>query len=319
MGVVAVEHGSFAGHETFPLRYTWLPKAVQHVRNDSQLFAREDAMVRLGVGKNMVRSMRHWALATGVLKEDPNVVNNRGRELLVTTLGTKLFSEEGWDPYLEDPATLWLLHAQLAMNPDGPTTWYWVFNHVPQPEFTKTELIRWLGALATERGWSRVAASSLRRDVDCFIRSYVPAKPTRTMPLEETLDCPLVELGLIREFGTKGSYAVVRGEQPSLPDELFAQVLARYLHDRDANAKTVPLQAVAFAPGSPGRVFCLTEDALLSRLERLEKATFGAIRFDETAGLRQLYVTEDLKPDALRFLADYYRRARAQARAGRRA
>ncbi|MBI5498934.1 MAG: DUF4007 family protein [Deltaproteobacteria bacterium] len=319
MSVVAVEHGSFAGHETFPLRYTWLPKAVQHVRSDPQLFSREDAMVRLGVGKNMVRSIRHWGLATGVLEEDPNVANNRGRELKPSALGNKLFSEDGWDPYLEDPATLWLLHAQLTGNKDGPTTWYWVFNHLPQPEFTKVDLHRWLGTLATERGWSRVAASSLMRDVDCFIRSYVPAKPTRTMPLEETLDCPLVELGLIREFGGKGSYILLRGDQPSLPDELFAQVLVRFLHHRDATAKTIPLQAVAFAPGSPGRVFCLTEDALLARLERLQKTTSGAIRFDETAGLRQLYLTDELRPDTLTFLGPYYRRGRAQPKAGRQA
>ena len=65
-----IEHGSFAGHETFPFRYTWLRKAIDLVTADPEAFGREDAMVHLGVGKNMVRSMRHWAMAAGVIEED---------------------------------------------------------------------------------------------------------------------------------------------------------------------------------------------------------------------------------------------------------
>ena len=61
---------SFAGHETFTLRYGWLKKAVDAVHEDPIVFTRDDALVRLGVGKNMVRSIRHWGLATGILEED---------------------------------------------------------------------------------------------------------------------------------------------------------------------------------------------------------------------------------------------------------
>ena len=82
-----IERGSFAGHETFPLRYAWLRKAVKHVESDPHVFGDDDAMVRLGVGKNMVRSIRHWALVCGVLEETPAVVNNRGRSLQPTPLG----------------------------------------------------------------------------------------------------------------------------------------------------------------------------------------------------------------------------------------
>jgi hypothetical protein len=59
----------FSGHETFPCRYTWLPKAVSKLHQNPKLFAKEkedDAMVALGVGKNMVRAIRFWADAAGV-------------------------------------------------------------------------------------------------------------------------------------------------------------------------------------------------------------------------------------------------------------
>jgi hypothetical protein len=46
-----------SGHESFPCRYTWLPKTVRGLKNNPRLFADEDqAMVDLGLGKNMVRS-----------------------------------------------------------------------------------------------------------------------------------------------------------------------------------------------------------------------------------------------------------------------
>ena len=58
-----------SGHETFPFRYTWLPKAVRNLTSNPKLFSDEDeAMVVLGVGKNMVRSIRFWAQAAGVSK-----------------------------------------------------------------------------------------------------------------------------------------------------------------------------------------------------------------------------------------------------------
>ena len=152
--LATIERGSFAGHETFPLRYAWLRKAVQHVAKTPGIFLEEDAMVHLGVGKNMVRSIRHWGLVCSVIEEVPNT---RGRALRPTALGRALFDDEGWDPFMEDPATLWLLHYELASVPDQATTWYLVFSHLPQPEFTKAELLTWLLKLVQERSWGRLS------------------------------------------------------------------------------------------------------------------------------------------------------------------
>jgi hypothetical protein len=98
---------SFSGHETFPFRYPWLKKGFDAVCEDGDVFLREDAITTLGVGKNMVRSIRHWCLAAGVLQE--NRGGDRGA-LKETDLGTLLLADDGRDPYLEDPATLWVLH-----------------------------------------------------------------------------------------------------------------------------------------------------------------------------------------------------------------
>jgi hypothetical protein len=59
----------FSGHETFACRYAWLPKALQAIQSDPRVFADDDeAIVELGVGKNMVRSIRFWVEASGMAK-----------------------------------------------------------------------------------------------------------------------------------------------------------------------------------------------------------------------------------------------------------
>ena len=122
-----------SGHETFPLRYGWLKKAYDAVRNFKRIdgsrsvFADTGAIAEFGVGKNMVRSMRHWAIAAGVVSED-------GRT--TTAFGRHLFADDGLDPYMEDPATAWLVHWRIAGNATN-TTWFWGFSHCPVGTFDR--------------------------------------------------------------------------------------------------------------------------------------------------------------------------------------
>ena len=93
-----------SGHETFPIRYGWLKKAFDAVRDtedqddNRQVFSGPDAIARFGVGKNMVSSMRHWATAAGIIADDPN-----RRHISTTSLGDLLFGPRGIDPYMEHP------------------------------------------------------------------------------------------------------------------------------------------------------------------------------------------------------------------------
>ena len=222
---------SFSGHQSFSFRYTWLKKGVDGIESDPRIFGADDAMVQLGVGKNMVASMRHWGLALGLLEELPNLPGNRGRALQPTNLGNALFSDSGWDPFLEDPGTLWLLHWQLVSQPSKATTWWWVFNQYPGVEFTRQDLLTRLEALARQQAWTRVASASLKRDIEVFVRTY--AAPHRAEEVHEnSLDCPLVELGLIRPSSAHQTYRLVRAEHPALPPEIFGFALADYLKTR---------------------------------------------------------------------------------------
>jgi hypothetical protein len=163
--VAAIQH-SFSGHETFPFRYPWLKKGFDAVLDDPAVFTRDNAVTTLGVGKNMVRSIRHWCLAAGILAEKSEA------GLRPTDLGTLLLADKGLDPYLEDPATLWVLHWQIACNRSRATTWFWTFSHFNEPEFTREALASALFKWTQTLPGKPVAESSVRRDVELFLRTY---------------------------------------------------------------------------------------------------------------------------------------------------
>ena len=49
----------FSGHQTFALRYGWLEKGYEFTLRGKR-FSHESAIVDLGVGKNMVDSIKYW-------------------------------------------------------------------------------------------------------------------------------------------------------------------------------------------------------------------------------------------------------------------
>jgi len=80
----------FSGHQTFGFRYGWLEKGVGGVDECATLFSEPDALVRLGVGKNMVASIRHWCQVAQLVETNPEVPRNTGRYLRVTDTGRRL-------------------------------------------------------------------------------------------------------------------------------------------------------------------------------------------------------------------------------------
>jgi hypothetical protein len=99
--------------------------------------------VMLGVGKNMVRSLRHWCTATGTIERD----EQKGH-MKVTDLGLSLLRHDGWDPFLEDLGTLWLLHWRLASRPNPASTWHLAFTRWRTDRFGRDELVEWLSGFA---------------------------------------------------------------------------------------------------------------------------------------------------------------------------
>lgn len=295
---------SFSGHETFVFRYTWLKKAVDAVKSDPQVFGREDSIVTLGVGKNMVRSIRHWGLATGVLKEEPK---SRGTAIRVSHLGEFLFGDvtaPGADPFLEDPNTLWVIHWTLLTNSIRSTTWQWAFNRLPSNEFTRESLYQSLEDELLRLNLRAPSENTLRRDIEVFVRTYLSGRSSRGGTVEDSLDCPLTELSLLEEVSGTNLLNIRRGPKSTLSTRVFAFCLLDFWNRTAPTTKTLAFSEIAYSKDSPGVVFKLDENSIIEYLETLETATDGALGYVESAGLKQVYRQDS--PDGFHWLSAHY-------------
>ena len=251
----------------------------------------------------MVSSIRHWCRAAGLIEEK---IDQR-TELEATDLGKTFFgnhNKEGLDPYLEDPATLWLIHYQIATNTDRATSWYWAFNVLRGNQFTPHLFTRDVYKWAQQQHAMRpISENTLRRDVNCFIRTYCQSRHSDTL-IEETFDCPLVELNLIAELPDGSGYEFQRGDKETLPIEIVTWALVTFWENHFSLQGSLSFTHLMYAPLSPGRIFRLDEDTMMTHLENLEQLTDKALQYDETAGLKEIHRHEDLDPKAL--LKRYY-------------
>ena len=278
----------FSGHDTFPLRYGWLKKAYDQVTNKDMgldgraVFLSKDAIARFGVGKNMVNSIRHWSNATRIIEEDR--VNH---SIYPSELGEKLFGRNGCDPYMEHPATIWLIHWNLASY-QQKTTWYWAFNLCPNIDFDREFMVASISRVAKQHSWLRAGLTTIKNDVACFVRSYVSQQSLARGGGDDVLESPLIELELIKAVGGRDRYCFVRGDKPTLGNGVFIFALLDYWYRNSKNTATLSLEAIAHAPSSPGRVFLMNESDVIDRLMEIDNETNGKFRWSQTAGLNQV-------------------------------
>lgn len=264
-------HYRFSGHESFVCRYAWLPEAYRALRADPQIFSDEPrAMVELGLGKNMVRSLRFWVEVAGLAEPNPE----RGRGLRTTTFGDALFGEHGVDRYLEDRRTLWLLHWKLSSREEGALfAWDYLFSRWPYPELTRTEAIAAFMRESERLGHDH-SQVTLTQHLDVFLQSYLGARSGKTA-LEDSLDGPLVELELLQTLGQrKGEggrfepvYGFRREPKAEITAALFDYCVVDFWQRYHPSEASLTLRDITMAPGSPGQVFKLPEDDVRARLE----------------------------------------------------
>jgi hypothetical protein len=285
---------SFAGHQTFAVRSGWLKKGVDALIDDGAIFNQPDALVTLGVGKNMVTAIRHWLLVMGVAHVE-------GRELRATPLGKKIFGSPdvglGFDPYLEDPATLWIFHWNLCGPGSSAFTWAWAFNYFREYEWTRDALTDAVMDAAKSRVTKPPSRETVERDVSTLVQTY--AADERGQNAEDPLDCPLRGLGLVRP-GFERHFRFEIGPKSSLPLPIFTWALGRFWNWKYPHAQTVSVRDIAHAEGSPGMIFKLDEDSVLEYLDDLADITGGTLRFEDTPLVRQVVLNgQGLAFDAL--------------------
>ena len=281
---------AFGRHESFPLRFGWITKGLQALSDDPEIFTRDDATVVLGVGKNMVASIRYWLQATRIAHRDQST-----NSLTPTPIAEIVFGDDG-DPYLEDEGTIWLLHWLLATNPRDATAIYWFFNHFHKPAFTTAEVVTGLTDFAKRELSLKTAASTLKGDAQLVLRMYSRTAPNARVTLEDALDSPLAMLDLQERVATR-TWRAVPMDRAELPLNVFAFAIAELFEH--VNVSQLAVADLMYSDAdhcAPGAVFRMTEDGLVRKLEALCEAYPQALRLDRTAGVFQLYKIASFDP-----------------------
>ncbi len=278
----------FSGHDTFPFRQSWLSKIVQYLEDGNIQKIREfeknklHTMAELGIGLNMVKAIRHWCVQTKVTNKD----------FKITDFGKLIFSNKGaLDPFLEKSETLWLLHWMLASD-ENLTTWFYVFNYHQSIMINREQLLHDLLSVGRLSKWKGISPNTIKRDVDVFLRTYTVGLNKKGEITEDSLECPLAELGLINTTYSKNEFEIQRGAKPTLSYKIFEFALNDYWSKQ--KSAIITFEKLLYDFGSPGRVFQLDEKALDFYLESLEETNHGIFQFNKGAGgLRQITKTKN--------------------------
>jgi hypothetical protein len=298
----------FSGHETFPLRIAWLPKAIAEiVKNRDPLTNIDEGITKLGLGKNMVQALRCWIEAF-------QIASRQNGTWELTPVGKIVFDPNGGlDPFLEDVSTSWLLHWLICTDSTSPFfAWECVFNRWPAMEFSASQIIE---AFQEEsaRAPKPVSLVTLRQHWEVFLHGY---RPTPIAKGEDHLDSALSPLRLIREFGERPNsngkweplYSFDPARKAAIPQQLFIFFVHNWWNNMFSKEQTVPLRELVLGDHSPGRLLKMQESEILERVKDAAAIQPKMFRIVESTSLRQLHRL--LKSDGFGDLREAYTKPR---------
>ena len=281
---------TFSGHDSFQCRQLWLKKGYDYVQ-EGKSFNDEDAVVKLGVGKNMVSSIRFWLKAF-------NIIDNKD---IPTEFGKRLFDDEnGYDPFLEDEASLWLLHYQLVKN-GFASIYSIIFNEFRKEKlfFNKDTFVNYVKRIGESNPDLNFNENTVAKDFIVFANLY--KSDPESKDVEDSFSGILSEIELLKTTG-KGKYEqffIENSEGDNLPEAIVLYAIL----DNPNYGKSSSLNSLEFDNNSPGSIFALNRTGLMNKISDIVDG-FKDITFTDQAGIKELQFKN--KADAYSILDTYY-------------
>ncbi len=292
----------FRAHETFFIRKGWLYKGLKHVRNNAAVFTDRSINQNdlLGIGTNMVKSLRYWMQAVGLTTEERNG-NNRMQFL--TSFGELVWEN---DRYFEEDGTLWYLHYLLSSNKELATTWYWFFNEFRLKEFSKEDFMQSLGGYINYNiENTQVAQGSLEDDLNCLINTYISRKkihPEKANP-ENNIDCPLGNLGIVDIADSKRKiYYKVNLKKDQIDPIIVLAVIVDQYNKRCNSTREIQISGLINDECNIGRTFNMDSSVINYYLDKIQE--LGYLKVIRTAGLDVVRLNDDYNVRDI--LKEYY-------------
>lgn len=312
----------FSGHQTFPVRYGWIYKIIQEVINKNSISNKETIevqMISMGMGKNMVLSIRHWIRVLNLV----TCTDKKSQTYELTDLAKKLFVNNSkysaYDEYIDKIGTVWLLHwlaQSIPLENAELNTARWFFNYFNGVNSDKLRLAKDIN-LSLINHDKELTEATLKKDIDCFFQTYASKYTTSIKVNEDSFTSPFTELGLLIQVDSK-HYLAELSDRKSLPTEIFAFALIDYIQKKQKDSSgviksdetTISFDSLLNDVGSPGKIFRLTSNGLSEKLDEVEILTHGKIAWTDTQGLKQVqHHFEDLhKVEPSAYLDSYYQR-----------
>lgn len=281
---------TFSGHDSFQCRQLWLKKGYDFVK-EGKSFNDEDAVVKLGVGKNMVSSIRFWLKTF-------NIINSKD---IPTEFGRRLFDDEnGYDPFLEDEASLWLLHYQLVKN-GFASIYHIIFNEFRKEKlfFNKETFVNYVKRIGESNPELNFNENTIAKDFIVFANIY--KSDPESKDVEDSFSGILSELELLKKTG-KGKeeqFFIENSERDNLPES----ILLFSILDNSTYGNSISLNSLEFDLNSPGSIFALNRSSLMNKIADIVLG-FEDITFTDQAGIKELQFKK--KVDAYTILDKYY-------------
>ncbi|MES2478291.1 MAG: DUF4007 family protein [Bacteroidota bacterium] len=286
----AITKYTFSGHDSFQCRQLWLKKGFDYVQ-EGRSFNEEDAVVQLGVGKNMVSSIRFWLKAF-------NVIDNKDTP---TEFGKRLFDDEnGYDPFLEDEASLWLLHYQLVKN-SYSSIYSIIFNEFRKEKlfFNKETFVNYLKRIGESSPDLNFNENTIAKDFIVFCNLY--KSDPESKDVEDSFSGILSEMELLKTTGRgkEEQFYIENAERDNLPDSIVLYTIL----DNSNYGNSISLNSLEFDLNSPGSIFALNRSGLTNKIAEIV-SEFKNITFTDQAGIKELQLKN--KVDAYSILDHYY-------------
>lgn len=273
----------FSGHESFTCKTLWLKKGFEF-SNHLFDYNAPQAVITLGVGKNMVSSIRYWSRAFGIIKEDK-----------VTDFGTYLLDNaKGKDPYMEDLGTLWLLHYKLVSQGEA-TLYNLVFGSLQKERktFDRQNVMNFVYRKMMEDGKQKLFnENTVKKDVGVLLQNYV--MPQKAKALDD-YNALLIDLELIRTEDGKTYQFNTEGKR-KIPWQIFLYAIL----DTKGTDYTVSYDTLQYL----GLVFCMTDMEVIDTCKEIIHHYPTEIIYSDTAGIRQLQFVEPIGQKEV--LDEYY-------------
>lgn len=269
------------GHEKFVLREGWLNKGIMRVEEDATVFLGKEAPDVFGIGNNMVKSLRYWLKAFGLVTE-------KGASGASLSECGKVVRE--YDAYFEDIFTLWVLHSNIVHNCDDATIWYLFFNKCCIEDMGKEQIVhiltRELNKYTNNASFSE---RSLRSDVDVLLSMY--GKIREIVDPEDKNISPFAQLDLIKNVD--GMFSKSQPDRRKVSEWNVLYELSRYLNEKEF----ISIDDISEGVGSISSIYQIGSVAINEYLDKLD--TMGYIRVDRTAGLDIIYKVSDMSQESV--------------------